>query len=188
MAVNNILPLREQSFGQIGTRKYKVAANSSGTGTGTSYVPAFRSGEPVIRALGGYVVTPLYTTSASSEAGPVVATHRVVGVAASTSTETDTAVGYVEIIPNVPGQVWLIGPETAATYGVSSTPVQATYDLLVGDRVLIDLAAGSYCAGEYTLLAADGATYGCVVMPLDVTRYPGKVAFSFREDSTDLHA
>lgn len=187
MAVNNILPLREQEFGQIGSREWAVAANASGNGSGAAYVPAFRSGEPVIRALGGYVVTPLYTTSSASSAGPVVGTHRIVGVAASTSTETASVAGTVEVIPLVPGQVWTIPAQTAATFGVGATPVQATYDALVGDRVLIDLASG-YSAGAYSLLAADGATYGCVVMPLDVTKQSGRVAFAFRDDVTDLHA
>ena len=191
MALNNILSLSNPPFGQIGTRKWKVAANTSGVGTDAAgtYQKAFRSGEPVLRALGGYVVTPLYTVSASGSTAPIVATDHIVGIAASTSTETESAVGYVEVVPLVPGQTWLIAPKVAATFGqTEGAQSQSTYDALVGDRVLIDLAAGSYCAGVYSILAADSTTYGCIVMPMDVTRYPGKVAISFRDDVSDLHA
>jgi hypothetical protein len=38
----------------------------------------------------------------------------------------------------------------------------------------------------YTILAVDGATSGCVIQPLDISRYPGKVAFSFRNGVSDL--
>jgi hypothetical protein len=193
MALNDIVPIREASFGQIGTRKYAVALNTGGQGTGSTYVKAFRSGEPVIRALGGYVVTPLYTTAASGTVAPRVGTEYIVGIAASESTETDAVAGYVEVLPLTPGQVWLIAPKVAATFGqTEGSQVQATYDALVGDRVKIDLATSAagatYCAGSYTLLATDAASGGCVIMPMDVTRYPGKVAFAFREDGTDLHA
>ena len=52
---------------------------------------------------------------------------------------------------------------------------QSEYDALVGARVLLDLTAG-----VYTILATDGANNGCVVMPLDISKYPNKVAFTFR--------
>jgi hypothetical protein len=53
---------------------------------------------------------------------------------------------------------------------------QSEYDALVGKRVLIDLTTGSY-----TILATDSANNGCVVQPLDISKQPGKVAFSFRD-------
>lgn len=58
---------------------------------------------------------------------------------------------------------------------------QAEYDALVGARVLIDLTAGSY-----TLLASDSANNGCVVEPLDISLFPGKVAFSIRAGANYL--
>lgn len=191
MAVNDILPLGQPPFGTIGARKWAVAANASGNGTDAAgtYAKAFRTGEPVIRALGGSTVTPLYTTSASGNTKPVVGTDYLVGIAAGTSTETESAAGTVEVTPLVPGQTWLIAPKVAATFGqTAGAQVQATYDALVGDRVLIDLAVGSYSAGTYSLLATDSATGGVVVMPLDVFKYPGKVAIAFRVDGVDLHA
>lgn len=162
MAVNDIVPIGEPEFGSIGSQKWAVGASS------TLIYP----GEPVVRALGGYVVTPMATNK------PVVGTDYVVGIAASTSTNTASAAGTVEVVPLVPGQVYLAKPNVAATWDT-----QAEYDLLVGDRVLFDLTTGSY-----TILAADGATYGCVIMPLDVAKHPGKVAFTFRNDVSHLHA
>ena len=76
----------------------------------------------------------------------------------------------MQVTPLVPGVTYLIAPKVAATWDT-----QAEYDALVGARVLLDLTAGAY-----TILAADGATNGCVVEPLDISKYPGKVAFSIR--------
>lgn len=101
---------------------------------------------------------------------PVVATDYLLGVASTTSTNTASAAGYVEAVPVSSSDVWLISPNDATAFDT-----QAEYDALVGKRVLIDLTSS-----KYTILAADGATYGCVIQPLDITRYPGKVAFSFR--------
>ena len=101
---------------------------------------------------------------------PVVATDYLAGISTSVSTDTVAAAGYVMVQPLLPGQVWLIAPKVAATWNT-----QAEYDALIGKRVLIDLTAG-----VYTILAADGATSGCVIEYLDVSKHPGKVAFSFR--------
>lgn len=101
---------------------------------------------------------------------PVVATDYLAGIAATTSTNTAAAAGEVWVYPLVPGVVYLMKPNAAASFDT-----QAEYDALVGDRVLIDLTSSSY-----TILATDGATSGCVIENLDVAKYPGKVAFSFR--------
>lgn len=148
--------------GFIGARNFQVA--SGGT------PPAINAGEPVSRALGA---TAFVTAMATNK--PVVATDFLAGVSATTSTETTTVAGTVDVTKLSVNQSYLISPKVAATYGVGATPVQATYDALIGSRVLIDLTAG-----VYTLLAVDGATNGCDVLPLDVTKYPGKVRFTFR--------
>jgi hypothetical protein len=168
MARGDFTLFTEGSFGSIGSRKYKVAS-------GTTL--AIRAGEPVAWALGGYVVTAMATNK------PVCGTDFLAGIAASDSTETAAAVGYVEVTPLVEGQVWLGNPNVAATWDT-----QAEYDLLVGDRVLIDLT-GTAAAGtaNYTVLAADNATYGCVIQPLDVVKHPGKVAFSFKTPVSSLY-
>lgn len=100
--------------------------------------------------------------------GPT-ATIRIMGVAASNSNETTSVSGTVDVITPCPGQIWMIAPKVAATYNT-----QAKYNALIGSRVLIDLTTG-----VYTLLAADGAGNGCVIEYLDISRYPGQVAFSW---------
>lgn len=65
----------------------------------------------------------------------------------------------------------MIAPKVAATWNT-----QAKYNALVGARVLIDLTAG-----VYTILAADGAGNGCIVEYLDISKYPGMVAFSWSQ-------
>jgi len=161
MAVNDIQKLGNAQFGSAGSRTYKVAASA------TLIYP----GEIVAVALGGYVVAKMATNK------PVCGTDFLVGIATTTSTNTASAVGYVDVEPLIPGQIYLANPYSSTAYAT-----QAAYDLLVGDRVLFDLSAGNV----YTILAADGATYGCVVEPLDISKYPGKVAFSFKSPTNYL--
>ena len=130
-------------------------------------------GEPVAKALGnstGNVVTPLATNK------PVVGTDYIAGIAATTSQATASLAGTVQVSLVTPNDILLISPKVAATWDT-----QAAYDALVGARVLLDLTAG-----VYTILATDGATNGCVVQPLDISKYPGKVAFSFRNGANYL--
>ena len=166
MSRNDISFLNEGAFGIKGSRKYKVTS-----GTTTSIL----AGEPVMAALGSPYVAAMYSTTAANK--PVCATDYVLGVAASDSTETATAAGYVEVYVIDQNDVMLVAPKVAATWDT-----QAEYDLLVGDRVLMDFIT----AGHYTLLAADGATYGFIVEPLDISKYPGKVRFSIRPAATTM--
>jgi hypothetical protein len=136
-------------------RPYDVAAGAAAS---------INPGEPVAVTLGASTVSAMATNK------PVVGTDYLKGISSSTSTDTVAAAGKVRVIRLEPGQTWLIKPKVAATFDT-----QAEYDALVGDRVLIDLTGGSY-----TILAADGATYGCVIEPLDIAEHPGKVAISFR--------
>ncbi len=154
MAIGDITILDQSTMAGIGARKYLVAAAAT----------TINPGEPVAKALGAATVTAAATNT------PVVATDFYAGVAATTSTQTASVAGEVNVYPLVPGVVYLIKPAVAATWDT-----QAEYDALVGDRVLLDLTTGSY-----TILAADGATFGCVVEALDIAKYPGRVAFSFR--------
>ncbi len=154
MALGDIKVLRPAQFGDIGTKKYAVAASA------TLIYP----GEPVAKALAGTAVTPMATNK------PVVGTDYLAGIATTTSTNTASAAGTVEVMPIVPNVVYTMKPNVATSWDT-----QAEYDALVGSRVLIDLTAGSY-----TILAFDGATYGCVIEPLDIAKNPGVVAFSFR--------
>lgn len=186
--INDFIPLNETAFGMIGTLKFTVAANASANGSGTSYVAAFRSGEPVRSA--GITATPLYTTTTSGATRPVVATDYLIGVAASTSTETAALAGTVEVVPLTSDIVWLVSPTTDATWDT-----QSEYDALVGTSMLIDLGIGQYnsqsnsyptfSAGKYSISGSGASTYGMLVMPLDVAKYPTKVAVKFRQGLSD---
>lgn len=100
----------------------------------------------------------------------------------TTSTETASAAGTVEVMPLVPGQQFLIAPLVAATFGQGSTPSQSTYNALVGDRVLLNCSSG----GVQTLLAVDGATNGFVIQDLDISKFPAKVAIAPRNGLSQL--
>lgn len=154
MSLSDIQVYQSGPFGTIGSRKANVASGAT----------TINSGEPVARALGVATVTILATNQ------PVVGTTFLEGIATSTSTQTASLAGTVDVQPLVPGVIFLIDPLVPATFDT-----QAEYDALVGDRVLLDLTGGTY-----TILAVDGATSGCVIEPLDIAIHPGKVAFSFR--------
>jgi len=151
---------QNSSNGGRGSRKCLVAAGAT----------AINAGEPVTRALGAAVVT------ASATNTPVVATDFYAGIAQTASTQTAAVAGTVDVTPINSGITWLVAPKAPTSFDT-----QAEYDALVGDRVLIDLTAG-----VYTVLATDGATNGLVIMPLDVAKYPGKVAVAFRAGVSDL--
>lgn len=154
MSIGDI-QLYESTTSQLnGAKKANVAAGAT----------KINPGEPVTQALGGIVVTAMATNK------PVVGTDFLAGIATSTSTQTAALAGTVEYLPLQSGLTYIMIP-TAPT----SWDTQAKYDALVGKRVLIDLTTG-----VYTILAADGATSGCVIMPLDISKYPGRVAFAFR--------
>ncbi len=135
------------------------------------------AGEPVqISALG---VTANSTVLPMANNGPDASAHLMVGVAQTTATNTTSATGVVSVFPTNSGITWLATPDVAATWNT-----QAKYDALVGARVLLKnsvTVTSTPSNGAYTLLAADSANNGCVVQPLDISKYPGKVAIAFRE-------
>lgn len=142
---------------QIGTQSYAVQAGSTAS---------IASGVPVSKALGAPYVTAMATNK------PVVGTDYLAGIAFSTSTDTASADGTVQVARIFDNDTtWLVAPNDSTLWDT-----QAEYDARVGDRVLIDLTGGTY-----TLLSTDGANNGCVVEPLDIAKYPGKVRISFRK-------
>lgn len=154
MAKGDIQPFENSNASKMpGSLKYAV---NSGT------TASIAAGEPVQKLAGAAYVTQAQTNFPT-------ATLRVVGVAASASNETTTAIGTVDVYPATNGQLFLIAPKVAATWNT-----QAKYNALCGARVLIDLTSSTF-----TLLASDSAGNGCIVEYLDIARYPGMVAFSF---------
>lgn len=144
------------STGALGSIRHQVVAGGT--------PPAINAGEPVSKTLGNqYVIT-------NPSSGQAVATNFLAGVSTSTSNETATLDGFVDVMPIDVGTIWLVAPAVAATWNT-----QAKYNALVGARVLIQKTNG-----VYTILAADGATSGCVVENMNIFTYPGMVAFSLR--------
>lgn len=178
MALGDVTIYDDGVFGVPNSKRFKVHAS----GTANS----INAGELVLTGIGnqasagsagkGSFVTK-WTVSTATK--PSVGTDWVAGLAASTSTDTATANGVVDVFPNLPGMTYLIAPNVAATWDT-----QAEYDLLVGARVLLNTTS----AGVQTILAADyggnttnGLGSGLVVEPLDVIKYPGKVRFSIKQ-------
>lgn len=166
MSIGDFTELESNSMGSRGSRTYNVAAAAT----------AILAGEPVVRTLGATTVTRLYGTGTTGSNAPVTATDFVVGIAQTAGTQTASAAGTVQVLPLSSATTFLANPKTATSWDT-----QAEYDALVGTRVLIDLASAAY-----TMLAADSANNGCIVMPLDISKYPGKVAVVFRQALSDV--
>lgn len=123
-------------------------------------------GDIVVRALGAVSVT------AAATGTPVVGTDYVVGIAETAAVSGET----VNVTPIIPGQIYMLPPLTAASWDT-----QAEYNALVGKRVVFDLTAGVYTVGH-----TDSANNGLVVRYIDIKKFPGRVAFSFRDALSDL--
>jgi hypothetical protein len=160
MALGDITIFKTESQGMPVARTFQVASGTTET---------IKAGEFVKKTLGAATVDPLATTTNSAQ--PVSGTAYIVGLAATTSTETTTAAGTVSVFVDVPGTMYLIKPKAPTSWDT-----QAKYNALVGDRVLLDFVT----AGNWTILATDNSTYGCVIEDLDVGTHPGYVAFSLR--------
>jgi len=170
MALGDITILKQNSAMGSGSLKYNVAASAT----------LINAGEPVkIAAVGDVVVVKGATTEpvvVTTTTATVIPQGLYIGIAATTSTNTAAAAGTVEIVPALPNTIFLGKPTVAASWDT-----QAEYDALVGKRVQFDLTTGSY-----TIIATDAAANGLVVMPLDIAKYPGRVAFAFRMSCTNL--
>lgn len=164
------LKVKDQNVSQgTGARLHNVAAGT-----------AILAGEPVwLTALGQATVQPAPTNF------PDASAHLMVGIAATNSTNTATATGIVNVTPVNSDLDYLITPDDTTAWDT-----QAEYDALVGDRVLIKnsatVSATPGNSGSYTVLAADSTNNGCVVQPLDIFKYPGKVAIAFRDSANYL--
>lgn len=173
MALGDLTVLEQVSEMGRGGRLYNVAAGT-----------AILAGEPVqLRAVGNVVVEPNLTST------PVVSASAgveglFVGVATTSSTNTATAAGTVNVLPINSGTTYLISPDTAASWDT-----QAEYDALVGKRVVMKnsvTVTATPTGGTYTLLASDSAGNGCVVQAMPITNNPGKVAIAFRTGTSNL--
>ena len=194
---------KDNGFGYPGDINYVVMTATT--------VPTILAGEPVSKAAGGQYVwalgtgtvasgSPIFNNNPTPAAG--LESTLLVGVAATTSTETTTGAangvgnGVVSVTPVDALATYLIGTLQTASYfggiGAGSqicATAQAAYDSMVGKRVamvrtggvsVIVVGSAQMIGGTYTIAATDAAQNGCVVEALDVVKYPGKVRFSFR--------
>lgn len=172
MASGDLIILEQNQMTGRGGRLYNVAAGT-----------AIFFGDPVQHvAVGDTTVIPNLTST------PVVGTSGVeglfVGVATTNSTNTTSAAGTVLVMPINSGITYLISPDTAATWDT-----QSEYNALVGKRVLMKNSVSvtsTPTSGTYTLLASDSAANGCVVMAMNITEHPAKVAIAFRTRTSDV--
>lgn len=182
MALGDVLIYDDGVFGVPGSKRFRV--NTGGPA-------AIQPGELVLKVQGaqatagqagkGSFVTDWGTSLATK---PSVGTDFLAGLAASASTETLTATGVVDVIPNLPGMTYLITPNSTTAFNT-----QTKYNLLVGARVLLNTSS----TGVQTILATDnthnaagivgggGIGSGLIVEPLDISVYPGKVRFSISQ-------
>lgn len=160
MAIGDLVPFESSASSKMtGGLKYKVTANSTGSNGAVSRI---NPGEPVTKVAGAAGVLAAATNAPTT-------TLRIVGVALDTSNETASVDGTVTIMPSTNGQLFLANADVTTSWDT-----QAEYNALCGARVLL-----KNTAGVYTILATDGASNGCVVEYLDISKYPGKVCFSF---------
>ena len=166
---NDITIYDEGAFGYPGDEEAIVAAGTCAT--------KIKAGEPIYIAVNGDNVATALATNLPSSAN---AASNISGIATSDSTDTVAAAGKVKYMRLVPEVSYLIAPNAPTSWDT-----QAEYDALVGAFVLLDLT-GTAAAGTatYTILTTHNAAYGCIVEPLDIAKYPGKVRFSIRSAAT----
>lgn len=174
MAVGDLIILEENSMTGRGGRLYNVALGT-----------AILAGEPVYHVtVGDVVVQPMATTLPLVSAAAGVE-GKFVGIATTNSTNTATAAGTVNVMPQNSGITYLIAPVTATSWDT-----QAEYNALVGKRLTINnsatVSATPGNSGTYALNASDSANNGVVVMAMNILEHPVKVAIAFRNGTADL--
>jgi hypothetical protein len=115
----------------------------------------------------------------------------LLGVASSTSNEGTTGAvnGSVSVTPLTEPITYLISTQATSLFfglnatGTAGNPAQAVYDGTVGMRTTFNRVGGvgpTQLGGTYYINASDASAGGLIVESLDITKYPGKVRFSFR--------
>ena len=189
MALGDItLYSKDNGNGYPGDINYVVATGA--------VVPQILSGEPVTRAVGASFPTALASGTGASSYYPVVgggpvALTPILGVAASTSNEgTSGAInGSVSVTPVGEPITYLCSTLATSLFfgayatGTAGNPAQTVYDSTVGYRTTFTRIGGSGASqlgGTYYINASDASAGGLIVESLDISKYPGKVRFSFR--------
>lgn len=163
MAQGNVTLREGGIFSNPPTKRYQVAASAT----------LIYAGEPVkLNASEDAVVIKC------ADAEPVTSSPTFVGIAATDSTNTASAAGYVDVFDPLEGQVYLCNAKSAA-----AIDTQAEYDALVNERCAFDLSSTTYTI-ETT---SAGTTDGLVIVASDITRNPGKVAFEIRRSCLEKY-
>lgn len=141
MALGNI-KIQDTPFGAMSTYRWQTEAAAT----------AILAGEPVkLKALGSPYVIPVADTE------PIIGTTTpIIGIAASSSTQTASADGYVDVYIPRPGMIYRAKAKTASTFD-TLTEVNA----LCGDHVVFDLTTGVYTVDA---AAGDGNTKGIMIV------------------------
>jgi len=158
---------QESAGGGRGSRRFYAAASAA----------TILAGEPVMLVAGASTVVPNQTATLLTVASPYVP-YNVTGTGfvgiAQTSSTANTA-GGIDVALGNTGVTYLV---TATTPSLIST--QAKYDALVGARVLLyaSVVATTVSTSGFAYLCnlSDSALNGFVVRPLDVAKFPNKVA------------
>lgn len=169
MAKNDFSLLSPPSTGARSTRLFLVAPGTTSS---------INAGEFVIKTPGTGSGKYAAAFTASSATQPAVGTDFIAGFAMSTSTETTTATGFIEVMEVAPDMVFQGNPKTAANFGLTSgSQSQATYNNQVGKRVLIDVTSGVHTVLSTDTWSVATGKNGLIVEYSDVTQFPGKVTF-----------
>lgn len=126
MAKNNIKVHKASGYLNLPTEKWQTEAAAT----------AIYAGEPVkLKAAGSPYVIPM------ADAEPVIGTTtQVIGIAATDSTQTASADGFIMVYPaTLPGVIWKAKAKTAST-----VDTLAELNAVCGDSVPFDLTSSVY--------------------------------------------
>lgn len=159
---------------------YKQSSVQGGRGSQSMTVAAsavlINAGEPVLLVAGASACIPgtgSMTTIPSAFVPYSVSGTGFLGVAETTSTNTASLAGSVEVVPANSQTTYLINAQTPSLINT-----QAKYDALVGARVLITTVSPTATGAIYQAQLTDSALNGFTVRPLDIFKFPNKVALS----------
>lgn len=155
MSLGDIKIVKVGGLSNVPTYRFKVQAGAT----------TINAGEPVKVATAGaqYVVK-------SADAEPVTGTPTFVGIAASTSTQTASVDGYVDVYKPIQGVVFRASAKTK-----SNIATQSAVDTLKNRRSLLDLTSGVFTVDESQ---ADASTNGIVIVDGDPVK--GTLDFEIR--------
>lgn len=142
MALNDIRIMDVAGANVLPVRTYQVASGA---------VSSIKAGEPVIMTTIG---TSQYAALAA-DADPTIGTDYLLGIAASTSTDTVAAAGTVDVYLPLPGVVYRAKAKSAAAAD-TDTEIKA----LANKRTIFDLTSSVWTIDT---AAADGATNGLIL-------------------------